>query len=178
MQYKSKFLQETFNSFRKYIQQHLTHSYQIRPMISYIKNNYNHQNLIGIEIGVLHGDNAYSIMTNLYMRKLYLIDPFKSTAQQLNVFKDKVIFIVKKSEDAGDDVPNSIDFVYIDGDHSYDGVKKDIDLYYPKVKSGGIIGGHDFRADESGVAKAVLEFVDKNNLKLQGFKMDWWITKP
>ena len=29
---------------------------------------------------------------------------------------------------------NSIDAIYIDGDHSYEGVKNDLELYYPKVK--------------------------------------------
>ena len=36
------------------------------------------------------------------------------------------------------------DFVYIDADHSYESVKKDIELYLPKLKKGGIIGGHDY----------------------------------
>ena len=39
---------------------------------------------------------------------------------------------------------NSYDFIYIDADHSYESVKKDIELYLPKLKKGGIIGGHDY----------------------------------
>lgn len=38
----------------------------------------------------------------------------------------------------------SLDFVFIDADHSYDEVKKDIECWYPKVKLGGIIAGHDY----------------------------------
>lgn len=53
----------------------------------------------------------------------------------------------------------SIDFLYIDGDHSYQGIKKDIELWYPKVKPGGIIAGHDFIDDYNmGVVQAVKEF--------------------
>lgn len=38
---------------------------------------------------------------------------------------------------------NQLDVLFIDGDHSYDGVKKDFDMYSPLVKSGGIIFFHD-----------------------------------
>lgn len=39
---------------------------------------------------------------------------------------------------------NYFDFVYIDGDHSYKGAKSDLRNYYPKVKRGGVIAGHDY----------------------------------
>lgn len=48
----------------------------------------------------------------------------------------------------------SYDLVYIDGDHSREAVERDIELYLPKVKKGGWIGGHDF-ATWKGVTKAV-----------------------
>ncbi len=38
-----------------------------------------------------------------------------------------------------------IDFLFIDADHSYAGVKKDYELYSPLVRSGGLIGFHDIR---------------------------------
>ena len=38
----------------------------------------------------------------------------------------------------------SLDFIYIDGVHSRDAVRKDINLYLPKLKKGGIISGDDF----------------------------------
>ena len=38
----------------------------------------------------------------------------------------------------------SIDIVYIDGDHRYEAVKKDIELWMPKLKDDGILSGHDF----------------------------------
>ena len=38
---------------------------------------------------------------------------------------------------------NKVDFLFIDGDHSYNGVKKDFDLYGPLVRSGGIVAFHD-----------------------------------
>ena len=42
---------------------------------------------------------------------------------------------------------NEVDFVFIDGDHSYEGVKKDYELYSPLVSSTGIIAFHDINPD-------------------------------
>lgn len=49
----------------------------------------------------------------------------------------------------------SLDFVFIDADHSYAGVKKDIDAWWPKVRNGGMVSGHDIDMPE--VRKAVEE---------------------
>jgi predicted O-methyltransferase YrrM len=38
---------------------------------------------------------------------------------------------------------NQLDFLFIDGDHSYEGVKKDFEMYSPLVRKGGIIAFHD-----------------------------------
>jgi hypothetical protein len=61
---------------------------------------------------------------------------------------------VKTSQTYEDD---SLDFVFIDGDHRYEFVKADIEAWVPKVKSGGIIAGHDYGWC-SDVRKAVHEF--------------------
>jgi predicted O-methyltransferase YrrM len=50
----------------------------------------------------------------------------------------------------------SVDFVFIDGDHSYEGCATDIRLYAPKVKPYGVIAGHDYY-DAKGVRQAVDE---------------------
>lgn len=64
--------------------------------------------------------------------------------------------IRKKSDDAFNDF-EQVDFVYIDGVHLYDQVKKDITNYLPKIKPGGFIGGHDYHPFWSGVVQAVDE---------------------
>ena len=52
---------------------------------------------------------------------------------------------------------NQYEFVYIDADHTYESVKKDLELYLPKVKNGGIIGGHDYTDNWVEVRQAVDE---------------------
>lgn len=62
---------------------------------------------------------------------------------------------------------SSLDFVFIDANHSYDYVRRDILAWQPKVKSGGIISGHDFR-EPCGVEQAVEEIFGKNGFNLWG----------
>ena len=55
----------------------------------------------------------------------------------------------------------SLDAVFIDADHSYESVRKDIDAWLPKVKIGGYIAGHDFTPVYEGVIRAVTETFDE-----------------
>jgi hypothetical protein len=59
----------------------------------------------------------------------------------------------------------SLDWVYIDADHSYEGVKNDLDAYFRTVKPGGFIAGDDYGQVgswfEDGVTRAVDEFADR-----------------
>jgi predicted O-methyltransferase YrrM len=52
---------------------------------------------------------------------------------------------------------NSIDFAFIDANHEYDFVSKDIRAMLPKMKKGGIIAGHDYNMSHPGVLQAVSE---------------------
>ena len=68
---------------------------------------------------------------------------------------------------------NYFDLVYIDADHSYEGCLRDIEDWFPKVKTGKFLFGDDYQIYEGrhagikfGVIEAVNEFVKKNNLQL------------
>jgi hypothetical protein len=57
---------------------------------------------------------------------------------------------------------NYFDWIYIDGNHQYEFVKKDLELYYPKIKMGGFITGDDYGEGgwwQGGVKRAVDEFI-------------------
>ncbi len=163
---------------------------ETRPMIEFLSNNYR-TTLTGVEVGVENGDNALSMLANLRIEKLYLVDEYKDFAEggkireasrwlpiarkRLSKF-DNVEFIVQSSSNASKSVPDNLDFVYIDANHAYDYVKEDIANWYPKVRNGGVIGGHDI--SWSGVYWAVTEFVKKNNLYLYtSAPCDWWVVK-
>jgi len=59
------------------------------------------------------------------------------------------------SEEASKIYKKQIDFLFIDGDHSYAGIKLDCDLWLPKLKKGGIVALHDYKSSWEGVKKAV-----------------------
>lgn len=69
---------------------------------------------------------------------------------------------------------NSLDFVFIDADHTYDAVKSDILAWLPKIKINGIISGHDY--DHPPVKQAVHELLDVFGVNnAQG--APWWAAK-
>lgn len=90
-----------------------------------------------------------------------------------------IIILRKTSVEACKEFSNkTFDFVYIDANHSYDMVKTDIESWFPKVKIGGVIGGHDFGRSPTpypGLEKAVHEFSRKIKYKLHQKIADWWI---
>lgn len=77
----------------------------------------------------------------------------------INAAAPDVKIIRKFSGAASQDFKDgSVDFVFIDANHNYDPVRADIAAWLPKVRSGGIIAGHDYTAwNWPGVKKAVDE---------------------
>ena len=68
-----------------------------------------------------------------------------------------VEIIQEDSQQAATRFPDgSIDLVFVDGDHSYEAVKRDLQAWLPKVTKGGILSGHDFTT-RMGVYRAVDE---------------------
>ena len=62
-----------------------------------------------------------------------------------------------------------LDWVYIDGDHHYEAVKKDLEISYRKVKQGGIIAGDDYINANwftDGIIRAVNEFIGTNKISI------------
>lgn len=73
-------------------------------------------------------DTAFEIFKNNLSSVMHIINPVKmSSYKASHLYED-----------------NSLDMVFIDADHSYDAVKVDITAWYPKVKVGGYLCGHDY----------------------------------
>jgi len=149
------------------------------------------QDLRGIEIGVEKADNALSILKELPIEKLFLIDPYIPYEDALGhadhsvdyeIAHDKlaeypqVVWLRKTSESANKEFQNkeAFDFVYIDGNHTFEFVKKDITLYYPLIRNNGLIGGHDYTPFYESVMRAVNEFAEQTELELHSVLPDWW----
>lgn len=147
-------------------------------------------NMVGCELGVFAGDFSKKLM-NTNPSLLYLVDLFEGTQTSGDVGYEDVgvktanlneiytqlceeysnhpsVRVVKSdSTEFLSGVSNEyFDFVYIDGDHSYQGVIRDITSAYPKIKRGGYIMGHDYCPTFYGVMQAVDEFCLNNNLQI------------
>ena len=155
-------------------------------LLSYLPNN-----SIGVEIGVFKGEFTDKILEIVNPIGLYLVDPWIGTInsgdkdgnnmqaiQGESYFEQFIVpkykhnpnitimrnfsSILETFED------NTFDWVYIDGDHSYDGVQFDLSVALAKVKKNGIITGHDYTTHMfPGVVKAVDEFCLHNNFEIQ-----------
>lgn len=157
------------------------------------------------EIGVLSGGFSKEIL-KYNPEKLHLIDPwvhqdvidrcYSVSQEKMNNIYESVLTKFGKLSNVeihrkfSTDVnfpKEYFDWVYIDGDHSYDAVKKDLTFYYPLIKRGGYLCGDDyglwsnkptsgFGSDGDGGPKpAVDEFVKLYNLNLEIHKSQFVI---
>ena len=94
---------------------------------------------------------------------------------QVILKKGSSLDVLSKFED------NFFDWIYVDGDHRYEFVKKDLDLCYSKIKKNGFITGDDYNHQwglkKRQVAKAVDEFINKNIVDMIQLKNEQFILK-
>jgi hypothetical protein len=184
------------------------------------------KNLInkGVEVGSFKGEFARTILEK-WQGTLYMVDAwyeledyndmsniglnqdaYVEAMRSINEFRDRAYMLRCLSKQAVDLFPDeSLDFVYIDANHEYSYVVEDIKLWYPKVKKGGIVAGHDYldidwyddeysEKDKNkymwgdgqhfigvfGVNPAVDEFCRENNIEFsltEEFSRTWYFEK-
>jgi len=147
-------------------------------LIEVFKNHFNGTPIKGIEIGVANAWNMVYFLDNIPNLHITGIDPFlpymdwvgmideKTITAQYEVAMDnlskyisdnRALFYREKCEDIKNNFLDlDYDYIFIDGDHSYEAVARDLKNYYSKVKPGGIISGHDYHLLD--VQRAVSEF--------------------
>lgn len=142
---------------------------------------------VGAEIGVRRGNYSQTLCDSIPDLKIYCVDPYipypggrmtqerqdRVYAYALRRLKNyDAIFIRKPSTEAVKDFEdNSLDFVYIDARHDFDNCMTDIILWAPKVRSGGMVSGHDYFYHYSiNVIPAVNAYTFAHNIS------EWYIT--
>ncbi|MBT0957727.1 class I SAM-dependent methyltransferase [Alphaproteobacteria bacterium KMM 3653] len=147
----------------------------------------------GAEIGVFKGRFSIDILKQRRPETLYLIDPWlnidddslgeswygSDSKHDMNAHYEGITSRFAKQIEAGQvvvlrgtaaemmpQIPDeSLDYVYIDGDHRYEGVSVDLALAYTKVKPGGVIAVDDHvlkRWWKDGVVRAINEFLGRH----------------
>ncbi|RJP65600.1 MAG: hypothetical protein C4539_13170 [Ignavibacteriales bacterium] len=146
----------------------------------------------GAEIGVQRGDFSSVIRNSWKNGTIHLIDRWRQDDDYLDVanisYREQLnnyLYVVTRfsenydvkiyrmdSVEATDHFPDEyFDWIYIDADHSYEGCKRDLKAWYPKLKKGGMFCGHDFLdgtipAGVFGVKTAVEEFMKETDAQL------------
>jgi hypothetical protein len=84
---------------------------------------------------------------------------YSEATERLSKYGYRSLIMKGLSADIANKIPDGyLDMVYLDAAHYYSGVMADLKSYYPKVKSGGIIAGHDFLNKDYMVKEAVMDF--------------------
>lgn len=150
--------------------------------------------LIGCEIGVCLGFTTESFAKQIpNLDTLYAVDNYPSfidwngvdinedrqklmkeyAYNKLKIFDKKIKLIYNTSEEFSKTIEdNSLDFIFIDGDHSYSGVSRDLKNFFPKMKSGSLFGGHDYYLES--VQKALIDFFGNRFKEIQNVENNAW----
>eukprot|EP00727_Mastigamoeba_balamuthi_P006739 m51a1_g2686 putative amp-dependent synthetase and ligase (188) ;mRNA; f:752332-753018 len=122
---------------------------------------------VGVEIGVLRGDFSNHCLSKWSLcTSWYAVDPwvyqstyddganadnttqetrYKKVVKMLSKYGPKAHVLRMFSSDAAKQFQNeSVDFVYIDARHDYSSVIEDMTIWWPKLKQGGVMAGHDY----------------------------------
>lgn len=135
------------------------------------------RNVVGLEIGICKGENIVHFFeqTNR-IDKIHCIDPYLPymdwvgpvtqedmdlwydiTMKNFAPYMDKIVMYKDTSDNCVSKFKDEqFDYIFIDGDHSYEGVIKDLYNYYDKLRVGGIFSGHDINLPD--VQRALKEF--------------------
>ena len=138
------------------------------------------QDGVFVECGAWLGKSSAYLCDKATTQNIYIVDSWKGSPDELSTFHKlatqvdiyeiflenmgnrKFTPIRMLSVDAVNEFEDeSIDVAFIDMSHDYDNVKQDIEIWYPKVKHGGYIAGHDYQHGWPGVVRAVNEFFSK-----------------
>jgi hypothetical protein len=153
----------------------------------------------GVEVGTLYGDYA-KIILDSWKGHLYCVDPWlrqdksvylddanekdlelvwNEANKKLKPYPNCALIRMYSLDAVGTFDDNSLDFVYLDGNHSYESVVEDITSWRPKIVKGGLLCGHDFytrkdSATDSDVYNAVLDTISVRPHVTHC--SSWWVT--
>lgn len=175
-------------------------------MTQFLRERYGDSPIVGAEIGVLNGDHAKELLTELNMQKLYLIDPYLAydeykdanrhglaaarvrAVTRMKPYDNIVEWLFLPSANALHRITQQFDFVYIDGNHRKKYVHDDLWGTLPLICRNGVVGGHDYyeRKDPENLCE-VKEVVDEFQM-ITGSPLyldssyehdwpDWWFVK-
>jgi len=157
----------------------------------------------GVEVGVQEGDYSELLLDAWRGRHLISVDPwlaapedeycstdnvdqpvheqrYRATLARLRRFGERSSVWRQTSAEAAERIPRAtLDFVYIDARHDYESVREDLGLWYPRLRPGGLLAGHDyvegtFAEGTFGVKRAVDEFAREHGFRVRRTRREQW----
>lgn len=137
------------------------------------------------ELGVAEGYFSADILS-WGVKKIYMVDAWMHLKQfgdagntqewhnmnlydameRVKKYGNKAVILRGLSAAMADSVTEELGYVNVDCDHSYQGVKADIEAWWPKLAKGGVMSFHDYENPNYGVKQAVTEFANKEGLEI------------
>jgi predicted O-methyltransferase YrrM len=139
---------------------------------------------LALEVGSFKGKSACFIASGLDpSAHLACVDTWHNDAMTYDAPSDVMLDFLRnasqypgviethrgRSSEVAANWTRPIDFLFIDGDHSYEGCRMDVEAWLAFVKPGGWVAFHD--SSEEGVARAISEFFPKT---LRGPEVNVW----
>lgn len=157
----------------------------MRESLKIAKQKFKDKKVIAMEVGVNFGGNALEIYNNLNIEKLILLDnwqgKYANNLLKVNkTFPGTDVIIIRGISLKTDIVKYyKYDYIYLDNNHSTKHVINELDYYFPLVKKGGILAGHDYDENKDRVASAVQSFSNNVQHKQNTGETvgDWWLIK-
>jgi len=127
----------------------------------------------------LFEDTPCKIMRKKYSNKVDHIRHIYEYNLAINQVRDNIITIKKDTAlSANDFENNSVDFCFLDASHDYQSAIQDLKAWYPKIKKGGIISGHDYdKHHKEGIINAVDDFMEGKNVEIYPKTAVWMHKK-
>ena len=157
---------------------------QCEQLVEILKSHFGDKKIRGIELGTLLGATLTYVVESCPNITMIAID-VEPVVEMFRIktggYEDRVLLLVGKTNVVIKHWHNlgagKVDFVWVDADHEYRQVKKDVFNFLPLINDGGFIGGHDYHCSKAwGVTQAVNEIFGKNILHL-GRDLTWWVYK-
>lgn len=141
-----------------------------------------------VEIGSHLGESSTIFLSFDQIKTMYCIDPWNQDKIFEEIFDERLKPFIDSGRckkiktvsllGSNNFLDSSIDMVYIDGNHEYEYVIQDINIWYPKIKQKGILSGHDYSDYHPGSKRAIDEFIQSHNLTLNTFiDSSWYVIK-
>lgn len=134
-----------------------------------------------VELGSHSGESSAMFAGSGIFEKIWLLDLWHNQASEgiceynMRPFGDRVEMIKGNIDEIAKTWDRTVDCIYVDADHSYEAVKRNLVDWYPFLKSGGVIAGHDYNKKVfPGVVQAVDEFFEA---PVQTFCDSSWIIQ-